>query len=183
MSRIGRQPIVIPEGVTVTIHDKTVTAKGTRGTLAYTLLSGISAETADGRITVASRDPQDRGLRAAWGLARAMIANIVTGVSKGFEKRLEINGVGFKAAVQGNALMLNLGFSHPVTFALPQGIAAKVEKNVISISGIDKQLVGETSAKIRNLKLPEPYKGKGIKYADEIIRRKAGKVVKAAGAG
>lgn len=136
----------------------------------------------EGSITVTVKDPDEKFDRSLWGLTRVLINNMVTGVTVGFQKKLEINGVGFKAAVAGQKMTLNLGFSHPVEYEIPQGITATVEKNVITIAGIDKQLVGETAAKIRSFKKPEPYKGKGIKYDTEVIRRKAGKVVKAAGA-
>ena len=133
-------------------------------------------------VTVSVPSPDNRNDRALWGLGRQLLANAVQGVSTGFEKRLEITGVGFKAALQGTNLFLNLGFSHPITFTPPVGITLAVEKNVIVVQGVDKQVVGEVAATIRRLKPPEPYKGKGIKYVGEVIRRKAGKVVKAAGA-
>ena len=183
MSRIGKQPIKLPEGVTVSVNGTHVEVKGSKGTLEITMATTVRAEAKDGSLVLTTENATDRNQRAQWGLFRALIANMVEGVSKGFEKKLEINGVGYKALVQGMKLTLNLGFSHPVDFPLSTGITAKVEKNVITISGIDKQLVGETAATIRRLRPPEPYKGKGIKYADEIIRRKAGKVVKAAGSG
>ncbi len=182
MSRIGKVPISLPDGVTVTIDSSAITIKGPKGILTQRPMQDVTVTVDDHQVVVTVRDPNQKANRALWGLYRALIANMVEGVTKGFEKKLEINGIGFKAALQGTTLVLNLGFSHPVNFPLPEGITAKVEKNLITISGIDKQLVGEATAKIREFKPPEPYKGKGIKYVDEVIRRKAGKVVKAAGA-
>lgn len=182
MSRVGKLPISIPAGVTVTVTDGQVDIKGPKGTLQVPLHARVSVAVAEQQATVSVADVNRQEDRALWGLFRMLVANAIAGVTTGFVKKLEVNGVGFKAAVSGQTLNLNLGFSHPIAFSLPEGITATVEKNVISISGVDKQLVGETAAKIRRLKKPEPYKGKGIKYADEVIRRKAGKVVKAAGA-
>ncbi len=182
MSRIGKQPIPLPTGVTVTVKAPDVTVQGPKGTITLRLHHRMNVATTEKEATVSVPSPDNRNDRALWGLGRQLVANAVEGVSKGFEKRLEITGVGFKAAVQGTALHLNLGFSHPIDFAPPTGITLAVEKNVIVISGVDKQVVGETAAKIRRFKPPEPYKGKGIKYVGEVIRRKAGKVMKAAGA-
>ncbi len=182
MSRIGKQPIQIPDGVTVTFQNSQISVKGPKGTLTQPVPANVQCAVEKGAAVISVKNKDDKKERALWGLFRALTANMVEGVSKGFEKKLEINGIGFKAAVQGTTLVLNLGFSHPVNFPLPQGVAAKVEKNVVVLSGINKQVVGETAAEIRALKVPEPYKGKGIKYSDEVIRRKAGKVVKAAGA-
>jgi large subunit ribosomal protein L6 len=182
MSRIGKLPIPLPDGVTATLKDQHVAVKGPKGELSLVLHPTVSVTQADGGLTVNVKNPDSKSDRALWGLSRQLVANMVQGVTKGFEKKLELVGVGFKVQASGQSLTLNLGFSHPVEFTLPQGVAAAVEKNTITISGIDKQLVGETSAKIRALKKPEPYKGKGIKYSDEVVRRKAGKVVKAAGA-
>lgn len=182
MSRIGKLPIPIPDGVTVAIDGRAVSVKGPKGQLALTLHEHVTVQQADHQATVTVQQPDVQSDRALWGLTRMLVANMITGVTKGYEKKLEINGVGFKAQVSGQQLILNLGFSHPVEFPIAPGITMTVEKNVITVAGIDKQLVGETAAKIRSLKKPEPYKGKGIKYIDEVIRRKAGKVVKAAGA-
>lgn len=182
MSRIGKLPIAIPAGVTLTINGRNVDVKGPKGQLGLVLHDRVTLDQQDGQARVTVTDPDLQSDRALWGLTRMLVANMITGVTQGYEKKLEINGVGFKAQGSGQNLTLNLGFSHPVEFPVPEGITATVEKNVITIAGIDKQLVGETAAKIRALKKPEPYKGKGIKYADEVIRRKAGKVVKAAGA-
>ena len=182
MSRIGKLPITIPAEVTVTLNGQHLALKGPKGSLELTAHDQVMVAFADQKISVQVKNPDNQFDRALWGLTRALIANAVIGVTKGYEQKLEINGVGFKAAVAGKTLNLNLGFSHPVAFPIPEGITMTVEKNVVTISGIDKQLVGETAATIRRLKPPEPYKGKGIKYAEEVIRRKAGKVVKAAGA-
>lgn len=182
MSRIGKLPIPIPDGVTVTVHDRAVDVKGPKGALALTLHARVKAMAEDSKVQVTVTDPDNQTDRALWGLSRMLIANMITGVTAGYVKKLEINGVGYKAAVTGQKLTLNLGFSHAIEHAIPTGIAVAVEKNIVTVSGIDKQLVGETAAKIRAYKKPEPYKGKGIKYIDEVIRRKAGKVVKATGA-
>ena len=182
MSRIGKLPIPLSDGVTVNVTAPDVTIKGPKGTVVLRLHHRINVAVDAQAITVTVPSPDNRNDRALWGLSRQLLANAVIGVTKGFEKRLEISGVGFKATLQGTSLLLNLGFSHPINFTPPTGVSLTVEKNVIVISGIDKQVVGETAATIRRLKPPEPYKGKGIKYSDEVIRRKAGKVVKAAGA-
>lgn len=182
MSRIGKQPIALPSGVTVTVKAPEVTVQGPKGTLTFRLHHRLNVTPEGSNIVVSVPSPDNRNDRALWGLGRQLVANAVEGVSKGFEKRLEITGVGFKAVPQGANLVLNLGFSHPITFSPPAGITLAVEKNVIVVTGTDKQVVGEVAATIRRLKPPEPYKGKGIKYVGEIIRRKAGKVMKAAGA-
>jgi large subunit ribosomal protein L6 len=182
MSRIGKQLITIPAGVTVTLNGQHVSVKGPKGELSLDMHPRVIVTQADQSISVSVKDTDLQSDRALWGLTRMLIANMIIGVTTGFEKKLEINGVGFKAALSGKTLVLNLGFSHPINFPIPDGITIAVDKNVVSVSGIDKQLVGETAAVIRRYKKPEPYKGKGIKYSDEVIRRKAGKVVKAAGA-
>jgi large subunit ribosomal protein L6 len=174
MSRIGKQPIEVPAGVTVSLEGQTITVVGPKGTLTTPLLTDLSINQADGKVTVA-KVQETAQTQNSYGLMRTLIANMVTGVSAGFERQLEINGVGYRASVSGSMVNLALGFSHPVNFPLPEGITAKVEKNIITISGFDKQLVGQVAANIRALKKPEPYKGKGIKYTDEVIRRKAGK--------
>ncbi len=183
MSRIGKKPVQIPEGVTVTIQDQTVTVKGPKGTNVETLHPVLSVTQKDDTLVVACKNPEEKMQRALWGLGRALVANMVLGATKGFEKRLEINGVGFRASVSGKKLILSLGFSHPIEYQIPEGIALKVEKNIIIVNGSDKQLVGQVAAHIRAFRVPEPYKGKGIRYIDEIVRRKAGKAVKTAGAG
>ena len=174
MSRIGKQPIEIPSGVEVKIDGRKVELKGPKGTLIVDVLRGIKAELVENTIVVAPITER-KSLVAFWGLSRALIANAVKGVTDGFEKVLEFQGVGYKAAGQGNKIELSLGFSHPVNYEAPEEINFKVEKNVITISGIDKQMVGEVAAQIRKLRPPEPYKGSGIRYRGEKVRRKAGK--------
>ncbi len=174
MSRIGKKPIVIPAGVTVTVKERLVSVKGPKGELQKILPPHTSAEVDNGEILIKPVG-EAKKTSAFWGLARTLVANMAEGVTKGFEKVLEYEGIGFRANKEGEDLVFALGFSHPVRFAAPTGIAFKVEKNVITISGADKELVGETAARIRNLKPPEPYKGKGIRYRGEIVRRKAGK--------
>lgn len=184
MSRVGKKLIVIPGGVEVKIDGRNVSVKGPKGTLNLTIhpvaKAVIAEEDGTKSIKVTVDNEEDVKQRALWGLTTRLIANMVEGVTRGYEKKLEINGVGFRAAVSGSNLKLEVGFSHPVLFPFPQGISVSAEKNIITISGADKQLVGEISAQIRKIKEPEPYKGKGIKYVDEVVRRKAGKAVKAA---
>lgn len=186
MSRIGKKPIAIPKDVTVTVDGKTVRVKGPQGELVVALHPVVRAEIRDGEdgkeVVVEVQATDDPKHRALWGLFRALIQNTILGVTVGYSKQLEVNGIGYRVAQSGDKLTFELGFSHPVVFPIPAGIAAKVEKNVITIRGIDKQLVGEIASQIRKLRPPEPYKGKGIKYVDEVIRRKAGKAVKSAAA-
>ncbi|HSH31510.1 MAG TPA: 50S ribosomal protein L6 [Candidatus Saccharimonadales bacterium] len=174
MSRIGRQPIVVPSGVTVKIDANNVTVTGPKGTLELKLPAGLELTQTDSSLTL-TKTVQNPQTQAAYGLARTLVNNMVMGVSRGYERQLEINGVGYRASVSGAVVNLSLGFSHPVAYQLPAGITAKVEKNVITVMGHDKQAVGQVAANLRALKPPEPYKGKGIKYANERIRRKAGK--------
>lgn len=174
MSRIGKAPIAIPSGVNVTIADDKITVAGSKGTLEQFTMPGITVAQEENNIIVTRVDDEAMH-RSKHGLMRTLVSNMVTGVSQGFSKKLEINGVGFRVALAGNALKFNLGFSHEIVYDLPQGITAVVEQNTITISGIDKQQVGQVAAEIRALKKPEPYKGKGIKYADERILRKSGK--------
>lgn len=174
MSRIGKLPIAIPSGVTITVDPDTITVQGSKGTLQQFTMPGITVSVEDNQAVV-TRANDEAANRAKHGLMRTLIANMVTGVSKGFSKKLEVNGVGFRVALAGADLKMNLGFSHEVVYTLPQGITATVEQNTITVSGIDKQQVGQVAAEIRALKKPEPYKGKGIKYADERIIRKSGK--------
>ncbi len=184
MSRVGKKPIAIPSGVDVKMNQDpmsgltVVTVKGTKGTVKVDLPKGVSIGQKDQQLELTIEDIEDTKGKALWGLARSLVNNAVVGVTHGFSKELEINGVGFKVALQGKKLVLNVGFSHQVEYPLPEGISAEVEKNVIKIFGIEKQMVGQVAAEIRHIKKPEPYKGKGIKYVDEQIRRKAGKVVK-----
>jgi large subunit ribosomal protein L6 len=174
MSRVGRKPVVIPAGVTVTLKDDNLTVKGPKGELKRQLPPLVTVKVEKGQVTV-QRENDDPVTRARHGLVRALIQNMVEGVTKGFERKLEINGVGYRAEAQGDKLNMSLGFSHPVVFQLPKGVTAKVEKNVIVLSGVDKELVGHSAAKVRQFRPPEPYKGKGIKYAEEHIKRKVGK--------
>ncbi len=179
MSRIGKKLITILKGVDVKITNNEIFIKGSKGEFKYNLPEILFAELKDGSLKVFPK-MQRKDTNALWGTARALLANMILGVSRGFEKKLEIEGIGFKAVLDGRVLVLNLGFSHQVKFKLPDGVDAKAEKNIITISGSDKNLVGQTAANIRALKKPEPYKGKGIKYQGEIIRRKAGKKATAA---
>ncbi len=181
MSRLGKQPIIIPKGVEVSISVGAVQFKGPKGTMQQKIPAAVKVAQEADKLIVTVPDVNSATDRALWGLSRQLLANAVRGVTQGFVKQLEINGVGFRAQTEGNKLILNVGLSHAVDFPLPQGIIAKVEKNLITLEGIDKQLVGEVAAQLRNVKPPEPYKGKGIKYFDEVIRRKAGKLAKTAG--
>ena len=175
MSRIGKKPVALPKGVTVTVEGQTVKVKGPKGELKQTLVDYVEPKMGEGGVVVAPREETKRA-RAAWGLPRTLVNNMVRGVSQGFTSQLEINGVGYRAAVQGKNLQLQLGYSHDVVFPIPQGIDIKCDKPTsITISGIDKQLVGHVAAVIRDYRPPEPYKGKGVKYAEEIIHRKEGK--------
>lgn len=184
MSRIGKKPISLPNGVEATIDDRRVTIKGPKGSVAIPLHADVrvTQEQDPKALLVQVQHPELKDNKALWGLTRQLLSNAVEGVQKPFEKSLEFIGVGFKVALSGKNLQIEVGFSHPVTFPLPEGIEAKVEKQVVTLSGIDKQLVGETAARIRRIKPPEPYKGKGIKYTTETIRRKAGKAATKAGA-
>ncbi len=174
MSRIGKKPVTIPAGVHVTLKDGHLAVKGPRGELKRLLPGGVTVEVDKSHIQV-TRDSDEGAIRARHGLVRALINKMVRGVTEGCERKLEINGVGYKAEVAGDKLNLALGFSHPVVFALPKGVSAKVEKNVITLAGFDHELVGQTAAKVRSFRPPEPYKGKGIKYVEEYIKRKVGK--------
>ncbi len=175
MSRVGKKPVVIPAGVTATVDGQAIAIKGGKGELRFLAPGEVSVSFADRQIKVDPRT-QTKKARAMWGMTRAMVNNLVTGVSKGFEKKLEITGVGYKASVQGKKLQLSLGYSHDVQFPIPEGIAIVTPKPTeITISGIDRQKVGQVAAEIRALRPPEPYKGKGVKYANEFIFRKEGK--------
>ena len=178
MSRIGRLPVAIPAGVTVEVAEgNKVTVKGSKGTLVRVLPAEMDIKVEDGHVVV-SRPNDLKKMKALHGLTRTLIHNMVVGVSEGFEKKLEVNGVGYKAAKQGKKLVLSLGYSHPVEMIDPEGLEAVVEGNIITVKGIDKEKVGQYAAEIREKRTPEPYKGKGIKYADEVIRRKVGKTGK-----
>jgi large subunit ribosomal protein L6 len=174
MSRVGKQPIKVPGGVTVTVDNNFVTVKGSKGSLQQPMLPGIKVAQEEDSVVVTRQNDQAVN-RARHGLMRSLVNNMVNGVSQGFEKKLEINGVGYRVQQQGQDLKFNLGFSHDVIYKVPQGIQIAIEQNVITVSGIDKQQVGQVAAEIRALKKPEPYKGKGIKYVDERIIRKSGK--------
>lgn len=174
MSRIGKLPIPVPSGVSVAVDDDFITVDGSKGSLKQFTLPGITVKQ-DGDELIVSRINDEAENRARHGLMRTLVANMIQGVSQGFEKKLEINGVGYRVAPQGSDLKFNLGFSHDVIYKVPQGIATAIEQNVITVSGISKQQVGQVAAEIRALKKPEPYKGKGIKYVGERIIRKSGK--------
>jgi len=175
MSRIGKHPVPVPQGVQVQLAGQTLTAKGPKGELKLTIVEDLDVTMADGKITVKPRQVNRRS-RSMWGMQRTLVSNLVKGVKDGYSEELEINGVGLRAAMQGKNLQLNMGFSHEVIYPIPAGIEIKVEKPTsIKISGADKQLVGKVAADIRGIKPPEPYKGKGIKYASETILRKEGK--------
>jgi large subunit ribosomal protein L6 len=174
MSRIGKLPIAIPNGVTITVDDSEVTVTGSKGTLKQFMVPDIALTQEDGQLLVKRANDQPK-IRAKHGLMRALVNNMVVGVTEGFSKKLEINGVGYRVAMQGTDLKLNLGFSHDVIYKIPTGVSAVAEQNTITISGISKQQVGQVAAEIRALKKPEPYKGKGIKYVGERIIRKSGK--------
>ncbi|HZM63870.1 MAG TPA: 50S ribosomal protein L6 [Candidatus Saccharimonadales bacterium] len=174
MSRVGKLPIKIPSGVTITVDPDFVTVAGSKGTLKQFTMPGITVKQ-EGDEVLVTRGSDEQMLRAKHGLMRTLVHNMVVGVSQGFSKKLEINGVGFRVAQQGTDLKFNLGFSHDVIYKMPQGVTATIEQNTVTVSGINKQQVGQVAAEIRALKKPEPYKGKGIKYADERILRKSGK--------
>lgn len=174
MSRIGRQPIEIPSGVKVSIDGRVVKVTGPKGELSLTAHPGLKVATSDNQVVV-TKTRNNPDTTKAYGLLRTLVANMVTGVATGYSRSLEINGVGYRASVSGQTLNLSLGFSHPVTYQIPVGVEAKVEKNIVTLSGANKQQVGQVAAEIRSFKKPEPYKGKGLKYVDERIRRKAGK--------
>ncbi|MDP2967110.1 MAG: 50S ribosomal protein L6 [bacterium] len=185
MSRIGKKPIIIPPGVEVKIDNQKVTAKGPKGEISKEFRPEIKIETKDDKIFVFPQQKmqekkklqglQQKKIKSFWGLTRVLVANMIEGVTAGFGKKLEIEGIGFKAEVSGEELVLYAGFSHPIKLKIPQVIKISVNKNVITVSGIDKELVGQFASVIRKVKPAEPYKGKGIKYAGEIIRRKVGK--------
>ena len=175
MSRIGRKPIPIPAGVSVAVDGATVRAQGPKGALTQTVPSALRVALTDNQLVV-SRGSDQASARALHGLMRALLANMVSGVKHGFERKLEIVGIGYRAQVQGKAIQLALGYSHPIIFPLPDGVSAEIEKQtMITLRAADKAILGQTAAKLRDLRKPDPYKGKGIKYADEVIRRKVGK--------
>lgn len=183
MSRIGKNPVEIPQGVEVRLEKNKIIVKGPKGELTQEIHPKVSIEKKDNQIIVSIKNPVDKQERSLWGTFRKLISNMVEGVTEGFGKELDVVGIGYKVALSGKKLTLNVGFSHPVDYELPEGIEAKVDKNKITIIGADKQKVGQVASEIRKIRKPEPYKGKGIKYTDEIIRKKAGKAAKAVGAG
>ncbi|NRP12869.1 50S ribosomal protein L6 [Aliiroseovarius sp. xm-m-379] len=175
MSRIGKKPVELPAGVTASVSGQTVEVKGPKGTRSFTATDDVTITVEDNAVSVEPRGSSKRA-RQQWGMSRTMVQNMVTGVTEGFKKELEINGVGYRAQMQGNTLKLNLGYSHDVEFEAPEGVTVTAPKQtVIIVEGIDQQLVGQTAANIREWRKPEPYKGKGIKYKDEFIFRKEGK--------
>ena len=174
MSRVGKNPVVVPEKTQVSINGTTVSVKGPKGELEYTFNNLVTLSQEGNEIKVNPVD-ESKKARAMWGTARQIIFNMVTGVTDGFTRKLEFNGVGYKASVSGNTMTLNLGYSHPIEYVLPETVAAKVTKNEIELTGTNKELLGFAAAKIRSFRPPEPYKGKGVKYAEEHIVRKAGK--------
>jgi len=180
MSRIGKQIIILPTGVEAKLDARLLTIKGPKGEIKQEIHPQVTVLIEDRNISVKVENEIDKKQRALWGLFASVIKNMVEGVVKGYEKKLEIQGVGFKAAVSGKNLVLNLGFSHPVNFPIPAGVNITMAENIMTITGADKQVVGEITAQIRRLKKPEPYKGKGIRYVGEAVRRKAGKAAAAA---
>jgi large subunit ribosomal protein L6 len=175
MSRVGKKIITIPEKTSTNYKERVLVVKGEKGTLTRTIHPAVDLKIENNTIAV-TIDREDRKTRSLQGLTRSLVANMVDGVSKGFERTLEIHGIGYRAEMKGSSIVLNLGYSHPIDFPLPKGISATVDKNnVIKLSGIDKERVGQTAASIRKLRTPEPYKGKGVKYAEEYVQRKAGK--------
>ena len=181
MSRIGKQPVMIPSGVEVKMDKQKITVKGPKGSLDLNVHRYINVKLDDKEVKISPKDVKKQGSKALWGTTQVLIKNMIEGVTNGFEKKLELNGTGYKVAVSGKKLKLDLGFSHSIEMEAPEGIAFAVDKNLISVSGIDKQLVGEIAAKIRSKRPVEPYKGKGLKYEGEFVRRKEGK--KAGGEG
>jgi large subunit ribosomal protein L6 len=176
MSRIGKKPIPIPQGVKVQLDGLTVRAEGPKGKLSQMVPAGLTPKVADGTLVI-ERSGEDRRVRALHGLARALVANMVTGVKDGFERKLEIVGIGYRAQMQGKSIQLALGYSHPVIFPLPDGVTAEIDRQIaITLRGADKAVLGETAAKLRSLRKPDPYKGKCIRYAGEQVRRKVGKM-------
>ncbi|MFC5992679.1 50S ribosomal protein L6 [Pseudonocardia hispaniensis] len=179
MSRIGKLPITVPSGVDVTIEGRTITVKGPKGTLSHTVVEPITVERGEDGAVLVKRPDDERKTKAYHGLSRSLVNNLVIGVTAGYEKKMEIHGVGYRVALKGSSLEFALGYSHPVLVEAPEGITFAVESPTrFSVSGIDKQVVGETAANIRKLRKPDPYKGKGVRYAGEVVRRKVGKTGK-----
>lgn len=195
MSKLAKKPVILKEGANVAFENDVIKINGPKGNLSFGIPKGVDVKSVEGRLLVSLKDPtssrssglrgasrSNQGLNSSLGLTRAMISNMVTGVTAGFEKRLELSGVGYRAQVSGRDLIISVGFSHPVKVTAMDGLTFTVTENVITVSGADKDLVGNMAAKIRSIKPPEPYKGKGIKYFQEKIRRKLGKTAKALGA-
>jgi len=182
MSKIGKLPITVGSSVTVSVNGNAVSVNGPKGNGVLPLPAGIDLEIQEGKVLVTAKNLEDRKVKAMYGLTRANLANLIKGMDSGFEKKLEIQGVGYRGQMQGVDLVLSLGFAHPVKIHPLDGVKISITDNIISVTGTDKQLVGEQAANIRKVKRPEPYKGKGIRYAGERVRRKAGKAAKAAGA-
>ncbi|MEK7094985.1 MAG: 50S ribosomal protein L6 [Patescibacteria group bacterium] len=180
MSRIGKKIIAIPDGVTVQISGEGVCVKGPKGTLNKTFSSDVVLSNDGKNITVAMKSLKSKPERSLWGTARTLLQNMIVGVTDGFTRSLEVNGVGYKVAVSGKGLKLDVGYSHPVDFPLPESVKALVDKNIITLTSPNKELLGNIASEIRGIRKPEPYKGKGIKYSEEILRRKAGKAAKSA---
>jgi len=181
MSKIAKIPVILKEGVNVTFEGQKANVTGPKGNLSFVMPEGIKAEVQNGKIIVSQVSKNDEKTKALFGLTRSILSNLVKGVTDGFEKKLELSGVGYRAQALGNTLTLSVGYSHPVVIKIENGITFTVEENVITVSGLDKALVGDTAAKVRSVRPPEPYKGKGIKYVGERVRRKAGKAAKAVG--
>jgi len=175
MSRVGKKPIQIPDKTEISYQNRLLTVKGGKGSLTQTIHPAVDLKIESGILKITTLK-DDRSSRAFQGLTRSLVANMIKGVNKGFERILEINGIGYRAEIKGNSIVFNLGYSHPINFDLPKGVSASIERNtIVKLSGIDKELLGHTAAAIRQLRPPEPYKGKGIKYVEEFIRKKAGK--------
>lgn len=182
MSKLAKKPVAIKEGVNVALESDIIKVSGPKGNLSFKIPSGVDVKAADGHLTVSLKDRNSKGLKPSLGLTRAMISNMVTGVLTGFEKKLELSGVGYRAQVSGRELAISVGFSHPVKITAPEELSFGVSENIITVTGPNKDMVGDMAARIRSIRPPEPYKGKGIKYYNEKIRRKVGKAAKALGA-
>lgn len=182
MSKLAKKPVTIKEGVNVTFENDTIKVSGPKGSLSFRIPQGVDVKVAEGRLMVSLKNKDSGELKPSLGLTRAMISNMVTGVLTGFEKKLELSGVGYRAQVLGPELTLSVGFSHPIKIKADEGLSFAVSENIITVTGADKEMVGNMAARIRGIRPPEPYKGKGIKYAQERIRRKVGKAAKALGA-
>ena len=182
MSKLAKKPVAIKEGVNISFENGIIKISGSKGNLNFRIPEGVDVKSVEGRLLVSLKDKNNEGLKPLLGLTRAMISNMVTGVSSGFEKKLELSGVGYRAVASGRDLTLSVGFSHPVKITADEGLNFTVSENIITVSGVNKDFVGNMAAKIRAVRPPEPYKGKGIKYVQEKIRRKVGKAAKALGA-